>query len=135
MVAAFLILRGGENGPPPEDSFLVSIPDMTVMLPDGVYILVVGITLEISPLKERGFNKTDAKQELAAWSEDTADTTRMPLVRETIGMVLASKTKEEWTMEIVKNQIKTKIMNELNSKVLKKCRVRQVIFSTPPLIQ
>lgn len=143
MTGAFLYLRMGaanesEYGPAPAergDTFMTMPQDFTVMLPDGVNMLSVTVTLQVSPRSERGYDKKDAKEELETLNEDNADKTKLPLVRERIGIVLASKTKQEWLTEIGQNQIKTMIANELNSKVLRKGKVEQVIFSTPPLIQ
>ncbi len=143
MTGAFLYLgvgagRESEYGPGPAergDTFMTMPQDFTVMLPDGVNMLTVAVTLQVSPRSERGYGEQDAKEELETLNEDNADKTKLPLVRETIGMVLASRTKQEWLTAIGQNQIKTMIANELNSKVLRKGKVEQVIFSTPPLIQ
>ncbi len=67
-------------------------------------------------------------------SDANANTTKMPLVSEAIGKVLANKTKQEYISSVGQDQVKTEIQTALN-KLLRHSKVDKVIFPKPPIVQ
>lgn len=121
------------------DTFMMPIPEpFTVNLPpDGSDLMTVKITLAVEP--KEGYKEKHVMEELMPWTPENAGTTKMPLIRERIGIVLASKTKMEYMSDIglalsAESQIQSKIRNELN-RILETAKVVRVIFPSPPLIQ
>ena len=144
-VAAFLIFKGGKDPESAYDTGPAKIPDNSILIPfpepftlniapDATDLLNLNIILQVSPREERGYSEADVRAELAPLADDTAATTKMPLVSEAIGAILATKTKQEYISDVGKTQIKSQIQNEMN-KILEKGKVQKVIFPKPPLIQ
>ncbi|MFH1744010.1 MAG: flagellar basal body-associated FliL family protein [bacterium] len=145
LIAAFMIFKGSKDPNSAYDTTPAQKSDNSIMIafpepftlniaPDAADLLTINITLQISPKEELGYGPTEVREELAPLADDTAGKTKLPLVEEAIGMVLASKTKPEYMSPIGKKQIKTDIQNKLNE-ILDKGKVTNVIFPKPPLIQ
>ncbi|HPA45928.1 MAG TPA: flagellar basal body-associated FliL family protein [bacterium] len=119
-----------------ENTFMIPItePFVVNLLPDGTDILSVSVILQLTPREERGSTVEKAKEELMPLSDANANTTKMPLVSEAIGKVLANKTKQEYISSVGQDQVKTEIQTALN-KLLRHSKVDKVIFPKPPIVQ
>ncbi|HQL63394.1 MAG TPA: flagellar basal body-associated FliL family protein [bacterium] len=121
----------------PENTFMVPIPDAFVvnLLPDGTDIMSVSVILMLTPREEKGSTLEDAKAELAPLTDTNSNITKLPLVSEAIGSILANKTKQEYISTIGQDQVKAEIQNKLNRDILRHSKVDKVIFPKPPIIQ